>query len=120
MDLGIHGRGSQRAAGRNSSIPSEQGLLMEIWLLLLEQGVSREWPGVRCSWGALERCHIHGHAHLVLGEGARAGDAGEGRRQRGLGAAGTQHQPRSQGQHRHPLRPCSLPRQAGSTPNTHT
>lgn len=72
----------------------KQRLLMEI-CLLLEQGMSRKRHGrIRCSLVALERCHVHGHAHLgVLGEGATR----EGLRQRGVGAAGTQHQPRSQG-----------------------
>lgn len=61
---------------------------MEIWLLL-EQGMSRKCHGITWSLVALERCHIHGHTHLVLGEGGGAGDAGdtrEGLRQRGLGA----------------------------------
>lgn len=59
---------------------------MEIWLLL-EQGMSRKCHRITWSLVALERCHVHGHAHLVLGEGGGdAGDTREGLRQRGLGA----------------------------------
>lgn len=93
MDFDIHGRDSQRPPSSELLHPgcSQQRLLMETGLLL-EQGMSRKCHGVTWSLAALERCHVH--AHLVLGEGGGAGDAREGLRQRGVGAAGTQHQPR--------------------------
>lgn len=109
--------------------------------LLLEQGMSRKCHGITWSLVALERCHVHGHAHLVLGEGSCAGsweggagagdtrdtrDTREGLRQRGIGAgaAGTQHQPRSHrrlrassAKHIYPQQQSAAPQRAGSSQN---